>query len=71
MREITREELAQVENAVWGTLGSRIRRFEVLCSERGLVLRGQAPTYYVKLLAQHSVMTTVSLPIEANEIEVS
>jgi hypothetical protein len=70
MSELTREQVTRVENAVWGRLGNRIKGFEVFCGEGGLVLRGRAPTYHVKLLAQHSVTSALSLPVESNEIEV-
>jgi hypothetical protein len=36
----------------------------------GLVLTGQASTYYAKQLAQHAVMEATALPILANEIDV-
>jgi hypothetical protein len=38
---------------------------------RGLVLRGQAATYYIKQLAQQAVLDAKELPLLANEIEVT
>jgi hypothetical protein len=38
--------------------------------DNGLILRGQAHTYFAKQLAQHAAMEVTELPILANEIEV-
>ncbi len=51
-------------------LGSRIRDLRIVFQREGLILQGQTTTYYVKQLAQHAAMTTVDIPIFANEIEV-
>jgi hypothetical protein len=48
----------------------RVRGFRVLVREKGLILRGCAPTYYAKQVAQHAAMEVSGLPILANEIEV-
>jgi hypothetical protein len=48
----------------------RLRRFRVLVRERGLILQGCAPTYYVKQLAQQAATEVSGLPVFANEIEV-
>jgi hypothetical protein len=37
----------------------------------GLILQGDALTYYAKQLAQHAIMKETRLPILANEIEVA
>jgi hypothetical protein len=66
----TCESLARIEEQVRCRLSGRVRDFQLIASDHGLVLRGQATTYYVKQLAQHAVMETTSLPIRANEIEV-
>jgi hypothetical protein len=52
-------------------LRGRLRRFEIERDEEGLVLLGQAPTFYVKQLAQHAVGRLSLLPIARNEIEVT
>jgi osmotically-inducible protein OsmY len=36
----------------------------------GVILRGQARTFYAKQLAQHAAMDITGLPVLANEIEV-
>ena len=36
----------------------------------GVVIGGRTGSYYVKQLAQHAVMSGVSMPIAANDIEV-
>jgi hypothetical protein len=45
--------------------------FQLVFRNNGLVLRGRVHTYYAKQLAQHAVMEASSLPIRANEMEVS
>jgi hypothetical protein len=64
------ENLARIEEYVRCRLSRRVREFQLVIYENGLVLRGQAPTFYVKQLAQQAVMETTSLPIRANEIHV-
>lgn len=66
-----REEIAQLEARVQCQLNGRVRDFELILQDRGLVLRGHVHTYYAKQLAQHAVMQATGLPILANEIEVS
>jgi hypothetical protein len=51
-------------------LQGRIRDFQILLRDCGIILRGFARTYHAKQLAQHAVMTETNLPILANEIEV-
>jgi hypothetical protein len=58
------EEL--VRRRVWG----QVEGLRLLACDRGLVLRGRAPTYYLKQLAQHAVLGASRLPLVANEIEV-
>jgi hypothetical protein len=70
-RAVAERTVGQIEAYVRHRLAGRVRDFRVLIRDRGLVLRGRAPTYYVKQLAQHAVMERVGLPILANEIEVS
>lgn len=59
-----------LEELLQHRLGGRIRNLRVRIEEDGLVLQGQASTYYVKQLAQHLAMEETKLPIRANEIEV-
>jgi hypothetical protein len=49
----------------------RVRDLRLVVTDKGVVLRGTAGTYYAKQLAQHVVMGATGLPILANEIEVS
>jgi hypothetical protein len=62
--------LDQLEDRVQGRLCGRIRNLRLHIHDSGIVLRGFAPTYHAKQLAQHAVMTETDLPILANEIEV-
>jgi hypothetical protein len=70
-RASTHEHLAHMEERVRGALGGRVRYFQLLRHEHGLVLRGFAHTFYAKQLAQQAVLGATSLPILANEIEVA
>ncbi|MFO0970194.1 MAG: hypothetical protein U0793_31975 [Gemmataceae bacterium] len=63
-------EMERLEAQVQTRLNGRIRRFALRLGACGLVLTGQARTYYDKQLAQHAVMEATALPILANEIEV-
>ncbi len=67
----TRECLTQVEEQIRGRLTGRVRDFQLLVGDRGLILRGLAHTWYAKQLAQHAVMESSNQPIQANEIEVN
>jgi hypothetical protein len=67
----TLETLARIEEHVCCRLTGLLRDFQLVFRDQGLVLRGRAHTYYAKQLAQHAVMEASSLPIRANEMEVS
>jgi hypothetical protein len=67
---MTRESLVRIEEQIRRRLSGRVRDFQLVVRDRGLVLRGRSRTYYAKQLAQHAVMETTSLPIRANQIEV-
>jgi hypothetical protein len=67
----TRETLARIEENVRNRLTGLLREFQLVFCDQGLVLRGHVHTYYAKQLAQHAVMEASSLPILANEMEVS
>ncbi len=62
---------SQLEAHVQSRLSGRVRDFRLEVTEKGLILRGRAPTYYAKQLAQHAVMAATRVPILANAIEVS
>ena len=65
------EQLACIEERVRCRLLGRVRDFQLVFRDDGLVLRGHVHTYYGKQLAQQAVLATTDLPIRANEIEVS
>jgi len=65
------ESLDRISEHIQCRLTGRVRDFQLFVRDQGLVLRGHAHTYYAKQLAQQAVMETTSLPIQANEIEVS
>jgi hypothetical protein len=67
----TGDGVAELEVHVQCRLGGQFRDFRVVATDQGLILRGQAHTYYAKQLAQHAVMEAIRLPILANEIEVA
>jgi osmotically-inducible protein OsmY len=60
----------QVEALLRRHLGVRGWELRVAVSQEGVVLRGHAPSFYVKQLAQHIAMEIAGLRILANEIEV-
>jgi hypothetical protein len=62
--------LDQLAVRLEGNLAGRIRDFQLLRHDQGIVLRGLARTYHAKQLAQHAVMKETPVPIWANEIEV-
>jgi hypothetical protein len=62
---------AQFEEIVKVRLNGRITDFQLVVQSQGLILRGKARSYYAKQLAQHTVMKMTSMPILANEIQVT
>jgi two-component system sensor histidine kinase/response regulator len=67
---VTWERVARVEEDIRSRLVGRVRNFQLVVHDQGLVLRGHANTYYAKRLAQQAVMEAIDLPIRANQIEV-
>jgi hypothetical protein len=63
--------VTELEVFIQRRLCGHVRGFRVLLRDQGVILRGQAHTYYAKQLAQHAVMKAITLPILANEIEVA
>ena len=61
----------ELETTVKYQLHGRVRAFQLIVQDGGLVLRGQVRSYHAKQLAQHTVMEATGLPIFANEIEVT
>jgi hypothetical protein len=64
------DDLGAIEAHVQARLLGRVRDFHLHNGTEGLVLRGQAHSYYAKQLAQHAVMEATRLRIAANEIQV-
>jgi hypothetical protein len=60
----------QLEARVQARLMGRVPDLRLSLRGGALVLRGHAPTYYAKQLAQHAVREATVLPILANEIQV-
>jgi PAS domain S-box-containing protein len=52
-------------------LSGRVVDFRLQVTDKGLVLKGRARTYFAKQLAQRAVMKTLRLRILANEIDVN
>ena len=63
-------EIDRLETHAQGRLNGRVRDFRLVLRGNGLILKGRAPTYYAKQLAQHVIMEATGLPIVANEIQV-
>ena len=66
----TISDVDQLQVHLQSRLLGKVRSFQLVVQDRGLILRGQSHTYYAKQLAQHAVMEAAELPILANEIEV-
>ena len=64
-------EMGYLEAHVQSRLAGRMRDLHLLLHDQGIILKGHAPSYYAKQLAQHAVMQASEYPILANEIEVS
>ncbi len=64
------DDLAQAVTHVQLRLGGQVRELRLDVRDQGLVLRGQARSYYAKQLAQQTVMKMLRLRIVANEIKV-
>jgi hypothetical protein len=62
--------LEHLERIVQDEMGNRVRAFQLVRRDDGLVLKGRTRTYYAKQMAQHLVMRCCNEPILANEIEV-
>ena len=62
--------IASLEELLQHRLGCRVRNLRVCVENGGLILQGQASTYYAKQMAQHWAMEVSHLPILANEIDV-
>jgi hypothetical protein len=67
---VAASEFVRLEEHVQARVGRRVCDFRVVVQGRGIVLRGRAPSYYTKQLAQHEVMRVSDLLILANEITV-
>jgi hypothetical protein len=63
------EGLAELEGYVHRRLGNRVRHLELDLRPEGLVIMGQAATYYAKQLAQEMAMDACQTPV-INAIEV-
>lgn len=70
MVDTLRKEVSRLETSLQLRLGTRVQDFQLVMKDGGLVLRGRAPSYYAKQLAQEAVMGAHSLPLIANEIQV-
>lgn len=70
---LTNEQLIQteIENEINRRTGRRIRDLDVACEGNRVVLRGRAPSYYLKQLAQHGALDVLPEIAVENEIEVS
>jgi hypothetical protein len=61
----------RVEAHICSRLIGRVKDLRVLLCEGGLILQGLTRTYYAKQLGQQAVCEATTLPIFANEIQVS
>lgn len=63
-------ELAPIVTEIDRQLRGRLWQFDIARDDQGLVLFGEAPSFYVKQLAQHAVGKLTKVPIVRNEIQV-
>jgi osmotically-inducible protein OsmY len=63
-------EVVEIESRVRVYLRGRLHDFRLIRHDRGVILLGRAPNYYVKQLAQHAVMRVAGVTILANRIVV-
>ena len=66
----TTECVSRLESSLQNRLSGRVWNLRLEMRDQGLVLQGQARTYYAKQLAQHRLMAETTLPVVANEIVV-
>jgi len=67
---VSEHSLEQVEAHLRQRLRGRVWALRVSIREGGVVLQGQALSYYVKQLGQQIAMQELRLTVAANEIEV-
>jgi hypothetical protein len=68
---VTDDHLERVKENIRRRLSGSVRNLTLMLRGDGLVIRGCVRTYYSKQLAQHAVMEFTTVPIRANEIEVT
>jgi hypothetical protein len=65
------KDVALVEQRVRQRVWGQISDLTVQVLDGGVLLRGRAPSYYLKQLAQEAVFGAGGLPLAANKIEVA
>jgi hypothetical protein len=70
-RVYARQGLQELEVFLRERLRGQARDLRVEMTDKGIILRGKARTYYAKQLAQEVLLERTPLPLVANEIEVS
>ncbi len=65
------EEIAELEIHLQSQFGNRIRHLRLVRQQDGLVLCGMTNTYHNKQLAQHAVLEATTIPLLANNIEIT
>jgi hypothetical protein len=68
--QVGSEEVERLAAHVRCLLGGQVRDLHLVLRGPGLILQGQARTYYAKQLAQHAVMRATTCTLLANDIEV-
>lgn len=63
-------ELDQIQRQIQCNLSMRIDNLRLRACEDGLVLEGQAKTYYAKQLVQQAVVHATGLRVPANNIAI-
>lgn len=66
----TQRRQQDLESLVQRRMRGRIHNLRLEVGAAGVVLRGRAPSFHAKQMAQHAAMELLGLPILANAIEV-
>jgi hypothetical protein len=64
-------EIERLEAEIRSRLGGRVRALRLVVRNDGFVLQGHSRTHHAKQVAQHAAVEGTTLPLLANEIEVS
>ena len=65
------DETSELECSIRKRTGFSIRQLQVVVTDDGIILNGNASSYHAKQLVQEAVMEKTSFPIISNDIQVT